>query len=389
MLLDADIQDFIAAHTKSDVAQLALKKAPNPTWDYKLVLEQIRARQKADKKIPHWLSVNSIIMPPPDLIEQASSQATATYKASLSDGKTFVDLTAGCGVDSLAIANSFENGVCIEKNEYASQLLRHNLPLLTSKPIEVLQQDTHDFVQEMKPVDLIIIDPQRRDNKGKGKFRFEDCDPDILKLLPQILNKTRKLLIKASPMLDIDQAIKTLECVEEIYCVEWKGDCKELLLMCSQTPPDEPVIHAVSIDDSGTALKTISFTQKDEKAAQADFSWPCAYIYEPGPAFQKAAPYTLMSEKFDVKKLHPHTHMYTSEHLISGFPGRVFDLQAVLAVKKGAVNLKAANIATRNFPLSPENLRKKLKIKEGGEDYIYGCTLADNSKKLLHLKRLQ
>lgn len=392
-LLTPEIREFIVAHEKDDVAALALKKPPAPDWNYKLILDQIKSRQKARRKIPLWLTAGSnIILPTPNLLEQASSTATARYKASLCQAKSFADLTGGCGVDSWAMAEHAQSGYCIERDEYASSLLAHNLALLSPVPIEVRHQPAEDFVREMPNLDLVLIDPQRRDDRQKGKFRFEDCSPNILELLPALLPKAQTIIIKTSPMLDITEGIKALETAgaktQEVHCVEWQGECKELLFILGNTD-ETPKIIAVSLNDEGQPIHTLTFTHNEEKAATPEFSAPLRYLYEPGTAFQKSGAFSMIAQIYGVKKLSAQTHLYTSETLVENFPGRGFEIINQYPAKSAKIPFKQAHITVRNFPMSAPDLRKKLKIKDGGDNYLFACTLKNNEKIILHTEKLR
>lgn len=385
-LLSAEIQEFIREHENADVAALALKKPPDTTWDYPAILNQIKSRQKAKKKCPQWLEVKNVLFPPPDIIEQASSAATARYKAGLVKGTGFADLTGGAGVDTLAMAQNFKSGFCIEQDQTAAEMLAHNLPLLTRTPLKVQHKNAEDFIADMPDVDCVMIDPQRRDNSRKGKFKLAECSPDITAMLPVLLQKSAHIIIKTSPMLDITETIKTLGHVTQVHVMEMNGECKELLFVLSQnkTDKDETVITALQLDETGHVLTELNFTQNEEQGAQPEYGMPEKYLYEPGPAFQKAGGFGVLAKRFNLKKLHKHTHLYTSAVQHKHFPGRAFEIIAQYPVKAGKIPLKQANLTTRNFPLSVADLRKKLGIAEGGEDYLFACTLENGTKTVLH-----
>lgn len=384
-LLETEIQKFITAHKDADVAALALKKPLNPLWNYPLILEQIKAQQKARLKVPHWFdTVHPLIFPPPALVEQASSQATALYKASLFKGESFVDLTGGMGVDSWAMAQHFQSGQCVELDRDAAALLEYNFKALGLSNLIIINADAEHFVETMPPVDLVMLDPQRRDTVRKGKFKLSDCTPDIHRLLPHLLQKAKYMVLKTSPMLDITATIAALGCVSAVHVVEYQGDCKEVLYVLSADHPETVPIIAVNIDSVGAPLQRFIFTAQEEHQARARYSMPLTYLYEPAPAFQKAGGFQSMSVFYDVYKLHPHTHLYTSETLKPDFPGRIFKIHGLYAPHPGQSPLARANITLRNFPGSAETLRKKLKIKDGGEDTLLACTLENGHKMLVH-----
>lgn len=384
-LLDHEIQAFIARHENDDVAELALKKPP--AENYPLILDQIKSRQKAKNKIPSWLARDNIILPAPDLVEQASSSATAFYKASLVEGNSFADLTAGAGVDTAAFALKFKTGICVEADEIAAALLAHNLGILCPG-IAVHNARAEDYVADMEPVDLAFIDPQRRQSGKRGLFRFEDCSPDILALLPSLKTKAKMILIKTSPVLDITEAIRQLQNVSGVHIVEWRGECREVLyLLNSAQTVDEPGVTAITIDDEGNVLQSLSFTLTEEQNSQTPIAPPQKFLYEPGPAFLKSGGFNVIAEKFYLSKLHRDTHLYTSDKPCPEFPGRKFEILAVLPVDKKSLPLRQANLTLRNFPGSAESLRKKLELKDGGDNYLFACTLADDSKALIHTRK--
>ncbi len=386
-LLDPKIQDFIREHEKSDVAALGLKKPPHAEWDYPAILDQIKSRQKAAIKAPQWAATKGIIFPPPAVMEQASSEATARYKASLASGEYFIDLTGGAGADALAFAQYFKRGTIIEIAPENAALLKHNLGILSPIPLEILTSSAEDFVSNMPQTDLVYIDPMRRDANQKGRFRFEDGTPDILKMLPHILPRTQTIIIKASPMLDITEGIKQLQNVRDVHTVEYDGDCKELLFVLQKTPPAIPHLRAVKINEQGFPVKSLSFTLDEEAKSNIQYAPPRKYLYEPGPAFQKSGGFKTLATRFDVLKLSPQTHLYTSDTLKPDFPGRIFKILGTYPAQAEKLPIKKANLTIRNFPMSVNDLRKKLKIAEGGSDTLFACTLENSNKILVHCQK--
>ena len=389
-LLNPDIQAFIKQHARADVSDLALQKMPD-SWPRADILNQIRSRQKAQKKIPSWLETDpTIILPPPDLIEQASSIATATYKASLFSGTDFVDLTGGVGVDCAAFSQKFDHITCIEHNRGAADLLRHNLPLVTHREIAVVQGDACTYVNNMlKPVDLVYIDPQRRDDQRKGLKYFEECRPNILNLLPTLMDQAQNVLIKTSPMLDIHQTLKQLPQTRTVYVIEWKKECREVLYHLTPDGHDiEAEICAVSLDDNGTSSHKLCFTYAVEKTVRSEYAQPQTYLYEPGPAFLKAGCYEYLASRYDVEKLHPHTHLYTSDAVIQNFPGKSFEILGLYPVRKKLLPVSQAHLALRNFPGDVKTLYKQLNLKAGGDDMVFACTCLDEKKTLIHARFL-
>lgn len=383
-----EIKDFITKHAKTDVAALALKKPPHKDWPYPAILNQIKARQKAAKKLPGWAANPDVIFPAPDLIEQASSEACAKYKASLFNGETFADLTAGAGVDALAFAQYFDDIVCVDRDVDSAGILEHNLKHLTRKKVAIFNQDAAKALQVMDKKSLIFIDPQRRDKNNKGFVRIQYYSPNVAEMLPTLQKKCDTLLIKASPMLDLWQAADDLMHVEKIFVVEWQGECKEVLFqlnMKKQTPVDDIKITAATINDAGEPVHQFTFTKNEEDSAGISFTDPVKgdYLFEPGPALLKAGAFKSIAAHYDLKKLHPHTHLYLSNIKNEALSGRWFKIEDITPVHRKHLNVKKANLALRNFPDSVENLKKTLKLRDGGETYIFACTLQNEQKKLL------
>ncbi|MGH1397995.1 MAG: THUMP-like domain-containing protein [Alphaproteobacteria bacterium] len=378
-LLTPDIQTFITAQADSDVRTLALKKPPNPDWPYPIILDQIKTRQKAKIKAPQLLETPNWVFPAHNVFEQASSTATALFKASLIKANSFTDLTGGAGIDSWAFAQTTKNGTVIDADETNAALLAHNLP------IPAHHTTAEEFAPTMQPVDLTLIDPQRRTKKQKGLYRFEDCSPNILELLPHIKSKT--IMIKASPMMDIEQGLAALPNTSDIYVIEHAGECKELLFILKKEPTT-PTIHAVNIDKNGHPTHKLSFTSEEEKSATCQISAPQQYLYEPGPAFLKSGAYKTIAARYNLAKLHQHTHLYTSDTPLKNFPGRIFEIINTYPVQAKVLPFTRANLTTRNFPQSVETLRKKLKLKDGSNDYLFACTLNTGKHALLHCNKI-
>lgn len=389
-LLQSEIQDFIKTHHDADIRELALKKAPDASWPYALILDQIKVRQKAKIKSPDLYETDGFIFPNSDVFEQASSSPCANYKASMvGGGDVFYDLTAGVGVDGFAFARCFNSAVFVERDQKSAGILSHNSKCLGLE-IAVLNQDAENAVSDIENADLVFIDPQRRDSGRKGFFAFEDCSPNILEFLPILSRKTKNLIIKASPLLDIEKGIETLKHVAQVHVVQWNKECKELLFVLDfERPQTSPEIIAVDLNDNGSVHKRFAFNLQDEKALDVECAMPEQYLYEPDPAFQKAGGYKSLAAEFDLKKLHPNTHLYTSDKNNDDFPGRVLKINNIVSVSRKALQIENADLAVRNFPLSVQDLRKKLKLSDGGNMRVYAVTLMDQTKKLIICDKLK
>lgn len=386
-LLAPDVRAFILAHEGADVSALALKKPPQKDWPYKLILDQIKARGKAAVKVPSWLAIPDLVFPSANLMEQASSWPCALYKALLIPGARAADLTAGAGIDAVALAGRAVTLICAEKDPQTAGILEHNLRIL--KQAGHFQADfkvhcggSEEFIQEMPPCDRVYLDPQRREGDQKGRYLFEDCSPDITGMLPKLRRAGAQVVIKASPVLDLAQGITALGGASAVHIVQWGGECKEVLYVIGSAER-EPAIHAVEIGETGRVLTAFSFTVAEEQASRAEIGPPEAYLYEAGPGFLKAGAFNLLGVRFGLRKLHPHTHLYTSQAPVDGFPGKCYRIEDVRNSADGVADLAGAELALRNYPGTTEALRARLKLREGSGMRIFACTMQDERKKLI------
>ncbi|MBI1327539.1 MAG: SAM-dependent methyltransferase [Alphaproteobacteria bacterium] len=380
-LREKHIQAFVIAHENDDITKLALGPMP-ADWPRKAILDQIKSRQKAKIKLPAWLNVQGLIFPSPSLLEQCSSDATAHFKASLFSGETFADLTAGAGADTAAFAQNFKRGFAIERDHETSETLANNLPLLSHTQIDVINKSAEDALDDLPPLDLVYIDPQRRNESTRGLFKLEDTSPNVLALLPKLKEKARNILIKTSPVLDITQAISQLGHVAHIYVVSLGNECKELLFHITDTQ-EKPAIHAIILGHTPYKLTA-------KVVPPANITQPQTYLYEPDAGIMKAGLFNELAAEFNIAKLHPHTHLFTADHKLEKFPGRSFVIQNIIPADKRELqknNIEKANLTLRNFPGTVDELRKKLNLKDGGDDYIFACTLGDEQKVLICCRR--
>lgn len=373
--------------------QLALKlqKLDTP-YDRFSILNQIVGLKIAKTKLPSWYA-HKILYPKKISMEQCSSEWTARYKVSLVEkGKSMIDLTAGFGIDCGYLSKKYNKAIYNEQNSELAQLAKYNYKILGYDNINVINKDALEVLDQQESQSLIYLDPARRDKVGKKTVSIEDCEPNIIEIQDALFNKTEQILIKLSPMLDIESAISVLKYIYSIHIVSVKNECKELLFLLNSKKKCTPNIVCVNID-SEKQTSIFEFAKKDEQNSKIKLNSVLKkYIYEPNASILKAGAFKILTEKFDIEKLHPNTHLYTNDNCISNFPGRIFEL--VEQVSYNSKNIKRlnqiiekANISTRNFPLSPENLKAKLKIKDGGDIYIFGTTLSSNQKELLICKK--
>lgn len=389
MQISTDTLSFIKVHAREDVRTLALQAQKYPQVDMAMAVTQIVGRQTAESKVPSWARVEGLLYPRHLSMEQCSSEATALYKASLVGGDTFADLTGGFGIDCSFLSRRFVRASYVERQEELCELARHNFPLL-GLDIAVHHADGVSFLHGMSPVDCLYLDPARRDGHGGKTVAIADCEPDLALIEDELVAKARIVLVKLSPMLDLSLALRTLHHVREAHVVAVQNECKELLLLLRrETDAPDVQIHCTQLLPSGEQRR-FTFTQEQERSAECPLASEVeSYLYEPNAAILKAGAYRSLTQAYPVKKLHPSSHLYTSRQPVSGFPGRCFKVKAVAGFGKRELKtflegLERANLTVRNFPSTVAELRKRLKLKEGGDDYLFATTLADGRKVLVH-----
>lgn len=397
--------DFIREHAGDDVRTLALQAKKYPEVDIPAAIVQIAGRQAAKDKIPSWAATEGILYPRHLSLEQCSSEMTARYKALLFEGEekdglngSLADLTGGFGIDCAFLSTCFRKVTYVERQEELCEIAGHNFPLLGLNHVTVCNEDGVEHLQHMQPVDCIFIDPARRNEHGGKTVSIADCEPDIAQLEEILVTKARRVLVKLSPMLDLTLAMNDLHHVCEAHIVSVNNECKELLLVLKNevlSPKNEPVrevpIHCVNLSPKGD--QHFVFTREQEQTASCSFtSEPETFLYEPHASLLKAGAFRSVSHIYKVKKFHPNSHLYTSDELIENFPGRAFRILSTGSFNKKEMKdvlggIKKANLTVRNFPASVAELRKRLKISEGGDTYLFATTLADDSKVLIRCEK--
>ncbi|PAM93903.1 SAM-dependent methyltransferase [Flavobacterium sp. IR1] len=388
-ILNKNIQEFITQNCGVSVAKLALQKNPFPEVEWISILNQIEAKTKAKDKLPTWFATENIIYPSRVSVEQTSSEKTASYKASLISGKTLIDLTGGFGVDDYYFSKKFENITHCEINPDLSATVQHNFDCLKVENCTFYNNDSTDVLSETtKKFDWIYIDPSRR-NDAKGKvFMLRDCLPNVPELLDFYFEKTNAVLIKTAPLLDISAGLSELKFVKNIHIVALENEVKELLFEIQHQYSDGITIKTANILKDTT--ETFEFVLDSENAFPT-FELPQKFLYEPNAAIMKSGGFDQVSSIFKVDKLHKHSHLYTSEVLIE-FPGRTFEIEKVIPYSKNEMKTvlvnQQANITTRNFPDTVENIRKKWKIKSGGNVYCFFTTDKNDNKIVLICRKI-
>ncbi|BDU27182.1 class I SAM-dependent methyltransferase [Flavobacterium sp. GSB-24] len=382
-ILHPDIQEFIIQNTGVDLTKLALQKNPFPEADWIVILNQIEARSKAKEKLPTWFSAANIIYPSKISVEQTSSEKTAAYKADLISGETLVDLTGGFGVDDYYFSKKFKAVTHCEINEDLSEIVKHNFNQLEIKNCTFYAGDSiHLLEKSDQKYDCIYIDPSRR-NDAKGKvFMLKDCLPNVPELLDFYFEKADSILIKTAPLLDISAGLSELKNVKNIHVIALENEVKELLFEIHKNYSSEIKLKTANILKETT--ETFEFVLGEISFPIYDF--PQKYLYEPNSAIMKSGGFDEVSAVFQINKLHKHSHLYSSENLID-FPGRRFEIQKVIPYNKNEMKNELANqqanITTRNFPETVENIRKKWKIKNGGNLYCFFTTDVKDNKIVL------
>ena len=383
-LLNTNIQEFINANIEKKSSTLALQKNPFPDLNWIDILNQIAAKSKAKDKLPTWFQCEKIIYPSKVSVEQTSSEKTAKYKSSIVSGTTLIDLTGGFGVDDYYFSKKNIEVIHCEINPELSEIVKHNFKQLNIQNITCLQGDSSILLKELnKKFDWIYIDPSRR-SETKGKvFMLKDCLPSVPELLDLYFTFSDNILIKTAPILDITAGLSELKNVKAIHIIAIDNEVKELLWEISKNYLGEITVKTINITkDSSSEFEFIL----NKKIENSTLSLPEKYIYEPNSAIMKSGGFENVSSFYQLKKLHQHSHLYTSDKIID-FAGRVFELENCISYSKTEMKEflenKKANISTRNFPDTVENIRKKWKIKDGGNTYCFFTTDMNNNKIVL------
>ena len=389
--------DFIREHADDDVRQVALRGSKMSEVDLSYALEQIAGRQKARTKLPSWASIDGIVYPPHLSMEQCSSEATARYKASIAGkGVLFVDLTAGFGVDMAFIAQGFQKAVHVERQPQLCAISSENYNLLGINHIEVVCGDGVEYLHMMNHADLLFIDPARRDEHGGRTYGIADCTPNVLEMLDEMLDKADRVMIKLSPMLDWRKAVSDLGKVNEVHIISVDNECKELLLEVKseklKVKSNSPSLRVVCVNLlSDGNRECFEFDAHHPLPSSSTFHlspFTFHFLYEPNASIMKAGCFGLLEQRFGVVQLDKNSHLFVSDQEVIGFPGREFLIEKRTSMNKrelkaALADIDKANITVRNFPMSVAELRKRLKLKEGGEVFIFATTIANEGHQLL------
>ena len=420
--------EFIREYRERDIRQLALQANRFPDVDMPYALDQIQGWQIARRKLPKWAACDGVIFPPHLSMEQCSSEPTAQYKLNLamewtcrieslelrvenselstqncrrqqfktqnSKFKTstrMTDLTGGFGVDFSFTSCAFAAATYVERNEQLCHIVEHNLPLLGLNNATVVCADAVEYLSTVEPQTMLFLDPARRDEHGAKTVMLADCTPDVVQLLPQLLEKSRFTMLKLSPMLDWHKAVDDLQgAVREVHIVSVGGECKELLLVLSKVVESELKVYCADLSTASDTSSLFVYTPgSSAPVANSKLKTQNSkFVHEPNASIMKAGCFDELAAAYGVSPVSRNSHLFLSDEPVEGFPGRSFVVERVTTMNKGElrkalVGIEKANIATRNFPLTVAELRKRLKIKDGGDVYIFATTTAEGEHVLL------
>lgn len=388
-ILNPEIQKFINDNIEATISKLALQKNPFPNVEWVLILNQIEAKAKAKAKLPTWFATKNIVYPSKISIEQTSSEKTASYKAGIVSGESLIDLTGGFGIDDFYFSQKVKKVAHCEINPELSKIVKHNFGQLKVENITCYDGDSLATLNSLNSKwDWIYIDPSRR-NDAKGKvFMLKDCLPNVPEHLDLFFEYSDKILIKTAPLLDIAAGLTELKNVKTIHIVALENEVKELLWEIHKDHTGKINIKTVNILKKKTDVFEFVL---DENKETPIYSLPQKYLYEPNSAIMKSGGFDEVGSFHNLNKLHKHSHLYTNSEIIS-FPGRIFEIENSIPYHKNEMKAflenKQANITTRNFPDTVENIRKKWKIKEGGNQYCFFTTDENDNKIVLICKKI-
>ena len=351
---------------------------------------QIKSRKKAKNKLKSWYHTENILFPAPMSVEQSSSEITAQYKATILNGKSITDLTGGFGVDTYYFSKAFFSCNYVESNHELAEIVKHNLSVFKQDNVNVYTKTAECYLSEdHEMTDVYFIDPSRRDDQKNRVYLLEDCRPNLSLIIPKLLRGNRQVMVKLSPLLDIKKTLDEFPQVTEVHVVSFKNECKELLFILESNRDIEPEIKTIDLWSD----QKFDFKYSNEESAVANLLDPMDYLYEPNSSILKAGAFKVIADHFKVNKINVHSHLYSSKHLIDEFPGRKFKIQGSCSVSRkelqDLINGNKCNLAIRNFPTSIVELKKKLKISDGGDHYVFATTLQNGSKRLIVTKKVK
>lgn len=411
-MMNEATREFVREHRDDDVRQLALRGTKDPEVDLAMALQQIDGRKRALEKLPSWAAVEGIVWPPHLSMEQCSSEQTARYKAEVAgSGGVFVDLTAGFGVDAAFIAQGFQKAVAVELQAELCAISSENFKLLGLHQIEVVNGNGVDYLHRMAPADLVFIDPARRDEHGGRTYGIADCTPNVLDFIDKLLEKAQRVMIKLSPMLDWRKAVEDIgkQYVSAVHIVSVNNECKELLIEVKSEGMKSEKSGMIEVKSGGVkseksgigGLRVVCvnlLSDGGRECFEFDADAPPAstfhlslltfhFLYSPNASVMKAGCFDEIEARFPLMQLDKNSHLFVSDQEITDFPGRRFRIERTTSMNKrelktALIGIDRANITVRNFPLSVAELRKRLKLKDGGDVYLFATTVAGEGHQL-------
>lgn len=389
-ILHSDVQEFLRENAHRDPSGIALQKSPFAGVSAAELAQQLDGWQRSKRKLPLWQETPGIYFPPKLSLEQASSALTAQYKAELiTIGSKVIDVTGGFGIDAYYLSSRASDVTHCERQPELSAIAAHNAKVLGTENLIFYTGDGINYVlsKQNDSYDYLYIDPARRLNQQKV-FLLNDCDPNIVALQAELLEKVPNIIVKSAPLLDISAALAQLSHTKAIHVISVANECKELLFVLERGYTATPTIIAGAISASG-AVDTFSFHPEEEQTAMAETSRPLAYLYEPDAALLKSGAYKLIAVRYGMRKLHQHTHLYTSDTYIPHFMGRSFKIDQVESYgdfkkRKGPIQ---GGVTTRNFPLKADVIRKKHRILESDKHYFFFTTDNDNHLIVINVSK--
>ena len=399
--MEDELKQFIKEHREDDVRQLALQASRYPAIDMPTALTQIAGWQSIRDKVPTWAACDDIIYPPHLPLEQCSSEATANYKygvvTKMGEHDSLADLTGGFGIDCWFMSHAFQRTTYVERQEELVKIAQNNFEVLNRNncQLSIINCQLEDWLTSQPSFSWLFLDPARRDGHGGKTVAIGDCEPDVSTLEENLVDKAKHVMIKLSPMLDLDLALHQLKHVQEVHIVSVDNECKELLLILSKdtvTDIDHTPIHCVNIKKD--EVQTFVFSKAEEQQTAYELAKDLGqYLYEPNASLLKAGAYRCVAQRLGLQKLHANSHLYTSRQLVANFPGRFFKIEdhcgfGKKELKTLLADITKANLTIRNFPASVAELRKRLHLSEGGDTYLFATTLHPEEKILIKCKRI-
>lgn len=388
------LRRFIREHASDDLPRLLLSAARYPGIDVPFAVEQIACRRQIRDKLPSWYAHEELVFPAKIAAEQCSSESTALYKQRLVEsGRHVCDLTGGLGIDTYFLSRKAASVLYIERFPAYCEAARHNFEVLGADNIIIRQGDSAQLLPDLLPVDVFYLDPARRAEGNRRVFALQDCEPDLPALLPLLWEKAPKVIAKLSPMADLHHTLSLLPQTTAIHVLSVRNECKELLFVLErEASVASPPVHCIHFNSRGEE-EVYTFTLAEEQATMIEPARAVGrFLYEPNASLLKAGAFKSIVGRLGVAKLHTSSHLYTSGASVAGFPGRVFIVEEVIpfsgkSLKNLYKTLPQAHITVRNFPLSVDELRKRLKIKEGGDIYLFATTLSSGEKVLIRSRK--